>query len=360
MPSSVIGALRVTLGLDSAEFSRGATAAEKRAEALGYRIGRSMKLSALEVARFTSAFAGLGAIAGSAALSKLASDGLDYASSLGEVAQQLGVTTRDLQVYRYAASQVGIEQEEIDRSLAKLTLTMGKAREGAKGPLAVFRQLGAAIGTDILANAQTAGDAIPLIAEALGKIPDPASRAAIEVELFGKAGQKLDTLLAGGAAGVNGLRDAAHSLGIVLSDEQIKNADDTADKLSELKQVLGANIAGAVADNAKSIYLLADSLVQVAAAAVQAFGSLRNNQNLDVLNHPNFYRLTARVQGKSPQAQRDGAFRGLLDNKSGRQQLFERNRQQRLALAPVRRATLAPTAVASPTIPRPLRPNVGA
>ncbi|VVT16376.1 conserved hypothetical protein [Sphingomonas sp. EC-HK361] len=270
MASSVIGALRVTLGLDSAQFSAGATKAENRAEQLGFKIGRSMRSAAGEVSTFAKVFAGLGAVAGAAELGSLASKGLEYASSLGEVAQQLGVTTKDLQEYRYAATQVGISQEEIDKGLAKLTVSMGQARDGVKKPVAAFRELSDLLGKDVLQNAATAGDAIPLIADALAKVQDPAQRAAIEVALFGKTGQRLDTLLSGGSEAIDGLRDAAQRMGVVLSDKQIADADQTADRLSDLKQVLEANIAGAVANNATAIYDLANAFSQLATSAINA------------------------------------------------------------------------------------------
>lgn len=202
---------------------------------------------------------GLGGIASAATgvtLIGLAKRGLDYASSLGEVSQQLGVTTKDLQVYRYAASQVGIEQEEMDKGLAKLTLTLGKAKPGAEEQAKAFGALGISIAS---LNGKAAGDVIPRIAEGLSKISDPAKRAAIEVQLFGKAGQKLDTLLTGGAAGVKAFADEAGRLGMVLSDKQIQDADRTADKLGQLRRQLEANIAKTVSDNADSIFRLAES-----------------------------------------------------------------------------------------------------
>lgn len=203
---------------------------------------------------------GLGDIASAATgvtLVALAQRGLDYASSLGEVSQQLGVTTRDYQVYAYAASQAGIEQETMDKGLQKLTVTLGKARLGAEAPTKALDALGIKL-SDL--EGKTAGEAIPLIADGLGKISDPAKRAALEVELFGKAGQKLDTLLAGGRGQIDELARAAADLGLVLSDEEIANADATADKLAEVKQVLEANVARVVADNAASILSLASAL----------------------------------------------------------------------------------------------------
>lgn len=259
----VISRLSVELSLNSAAFEQGSAKAAKSADALGDRMEKlgnrvGSTLKALAVA------GGFGALLGG--FEELIVKSLEYASSLDETAQQIGVTSAALQEYRYAATQVGISQEEMDAGLAKLTKTMGMAAAGGKQQYAVFAELSKMIGTDILKSAKDAGDAIPLIADALGKIKDPAERARIETELFGKAGQKLDTLLSGGSSAVNQLRDAAHDLGIVLSEKEIQDADKLADKLSELKMVLSAKISGAVADNANAILQLGESFKELGGA----------------------------------------------------------------------------------------------
>jgi hypothetical protein len=247
--NDIIAGLAVNLTLETAAFQKGATIAEKRAE--------TMKGKFSGVSKGIVAFGA--AIAGSALIDEiggLVSRGLEYASSLGETAQQLGVTTKALQVYRYAGSQVGIEQDSMDKSLGRLTKTIGQAEQGNKALGQAFGRLG--ISVDDLKGKGT-DEVMRMIAEGLGRIPDAAQRAAIEVALFGKEGQKLDTLLAGGAEGIDNLTNAAQKLGIVLSDEQIAKADEAHDKLDALKQVLSAQIAGVVADNAGAIVKLADS-----------------------------------------------------------------------------------------------------
>lgn len=230
---------------------------------------------------------------------------LDYASSLGETAQQLGVTTQDLQVFRYAATQVGIEQEEMDKSLAKLTKTLGMAQLGSKSAAEVFEALGVKV-RDSNGHFRTTSDVLPDLANAIGAITDPARRAAIETELFGKAGQKLDTLLADGADGIDQLRVAAKNLGIVLSDDQIQQADATADKLAELKLVLESRIAGVVAENSGAIYKFADALAELADKSLKVIQAWSNNRNLRGLFLAN-----------SPQAATN-----LLGSDSGRQALL--------------------------------------
>jgi hypothetical protein len=252
-------------------------AVDDRFYQLGNKIGTGLRgafsLAAAGATAFAAALAGAGLIS-------LAKQGLDYASSLQETSQQLGVTAKDLQIYRYAATQVGIEQADLDKGLSKLTVTMGKAELGAKGPVAAFNALGISL-TDL--KGKTAGDIIPKFADGLSKIGSPAQRAAIEVELLGKAGQKLETLFSGGSDQINQFADAAQRLGLVLSDKEIQDADNAADKLAEVKKVLEANVARVVADNATAILSLANAFESAALAAAKftqlGAGALRILQN---------------------------------------------------------------------------------
>lgn len=199
--------------------------------------------------------------------------GLDYASSLGEVAQQLGVTTSALQEYRYAGSQAGLATEEVDQALSQLTRRIGEGVNGTKAQVEAFEKLGISL-KDARGNVIATGDAIPLIADGLQKIKSPAEQSALLLDLFGKSGAKLLPLLSEGSKGVNQLRDAAQKLGLVLSSEQIAKADETADKLDAVRQVLAAKIAGTVSDNAGAILALADALTAVVGAAGKAITGL--------------------------------------------------------------------------------------
>jgi lambda family phage tail tape measure protein len=260
---ALLASLVTRLGLESSSFSTGLKRARRQAADDTTAIRKSLD-SVANAARGFAAGISLGATVA------IVKKSLDYASSLQEVAQQLGVTTDALQEYRYIATQTGVDTETMDKALGKLTVSMGKARDGAKGPVATFKELSTLLGRDILKAARDAGEAIPLISDALAKVEDPTRRARLEVELFGKSGQQLDTMLAGGADAINNLRNAAHDLGIVLSEDQIQNADKTADKLAELKMILEARIAGAVADNAAAIYSLVDALATLVTWAGKA------------------------------------------------------------------------------------------
>lgn len=243
----------------AAKISQAERVSDQKFDAIerkGFAMGQSLKKS------FSLAQTAMVAFAGSIVIDKLVQAtkfGLDYASSLGEMAQQLGISTNALQEYRYAATQVGLSSEEMDQALSQLTRRIGEGASGTKAQAEAFDKLGITV-KDVEGKVLNAGDAIPLIADALQKIQSPAERAAILMDLFGRAGQKLEPLLSGGSAAVNQLRDAAHALGVVLSERQIQQADETADKLAALKTVMSANIAGAVANNSNAILGLANAL----------------------------------------------------------------------------------------------------
>lgn len=238
-------------------------------EARGKRMGERLR-EGFDLAK-TAAIAYAASI-GVAAITKAISDGLEYASSLGEQAQQLGVTTDALQEYRFAATQTGLSAEEMDQALGQLTRRIGEGASGTKTQAEAFNKLGISL-KDAKGNVIATGEAIPLIADALQGIKSPAERAAILLDLFGKSGQKLEPLLAGGSEAINNLAQAARAAGAVLTPELIQNADDAADALARVKFELQASIAGAVAKNADAIVDLAKAfgfLIDKAAAAANA------------------------------------------------------------------------------------------
>lgn len=250
--SALIGALRVTLGLDSAAFETGM--AETKAKFHEFREGVQEEVEGVKesLEGLEGALEAVGLAFALEAVNEAVHEGLEYAASLEEVSKKLGVTTEDLQQYRFVAQQTGVSQEEMDSGLQKLTRSIGQAGDGAAKPTDAFEKLGVSF-KDGNGHLRDAGEVLPDLITKLSAIESPAERAAIEVALFGKAGQQLDPLLHGGIDRVNELRKAADDLGLVLSEEQIENADKTAHKLEELGTVLKTNIAGNIAENAGAI-----------------------------------------------------------------------------------------------------------
>jgi hypothetical protein len=203
---------------------------------------------------------------------------LEFAGSLGETAQQLGVTTNELQEYRYVATQVGIDQAVMDKGLSRLSITLGQVAEGAKKPTAALEALGLSQSRIAEISHMTAGDALPALADAFAKIDSPTKQAAIAADLFGaKMGGKFLTILGEGSAALEKMRNAAHSLGIVISEEAIKNADANADLLSTYEQIATAqkNAALTLPENVQAYVAYEKTVTDLQVAFYKAIGSLQ-------------------------------------------------------------------------------------
>ena len=250
----VIGRLSVVLGLDTAAFESGARRASKtttetgnRMEQLGARVGTAAK-----------ALVGLGAaIAGSQLVGQMkdmALAGLEHAAALGEQAVQLGVTTSELQRYRFIATQVGIDQDVMDKGLAKLSITLGDLANGAKLPTAALERLGFSQQRIAEISQMTAGEAIPALAEGFKTLKNPTEAASIAADLFGaKMGGKFLTLMMGGRAALDELTAAYNRLGIELTAGQIAKADKALDDYAALLEVFKARQAQIATDNADGV-----------------------------------------------------------------------------------------------------------
>jgi hypothetical protein len=110
----VLAELAVNLRLDSAAYSAGVDKASQKTTQLERRLSAFQK-SAGGIGKTMASLAG-GLTAGFAAgfgidaIVRATQAALEYAGSLAETAQQLGVTARDLQVFRFAAGQVGVSR----------------------------------------------------------------------------------------------------------------------------------------------------------------------------------------------------------------------------------------------------------
>lgn len=202
-------------------------------------------------------------------LIQAAKGALDYAGSLGEISDKMGVTTSFLQEFRYAATQAGASTEEADAGLTKLNLTLGKAQSGNKAAVEAFKGIGVSI-YDATGKARSADQVFADVAAGIAAIPDPARQAAAAQAIFGKGFSSILPLLKQGKEGFNALAQEAQRFGLVLSESAIQNADTAADKLSTLNEVLKTEISSAVANNAQAILAFANAIL----ATVNAAGAL--------------------------------------------------------------------------------------
>ncbi|MGE0154808.1 MAG: hypothetical protein AB7R90_19480 [Reyranellaceae bacterium] len=173
-------------------------------------------------------------IVGAGALVTLTRNAIDAAGGLGELAEQLGTNTDSLQVYQFAATQVGVSNAELETSISRLTRSIGEAVEGNAEYIGAFERAGVKL-LDFNGKVRSTDAVIADLADGLKAIEDPAQRASIAADLFGRAGQRLLPLLTQGSAGLREFEAEARRLGLVWSAEQIARADKLGDALAALE-----------------------------------------------------------------------------------------------------------------------------
>jgi len=242
-----IGSLFVNLALQDAAFIDGLKRATKESEKTFSGINRAAGVAKVGLAALTAA---AGALISGATIRRA----LDYAGSLGEVSEAIGVNTRELQVYRFAATQANLSTQQIEGAIARLTRNIGEGGEKLTALGIATREAGGQL--------RTTGDVMGDLAEKIKNTKDPAERAAIAVAAFGRTGQALLPILSQGREGISQFADQAERMGAILSDKAIQDADKAADSIAAFQQAISVSVAGVVAANAGAISSLGDSIAR--------------------------------------------------------------------------------------------------
>lgn len=279
-----------TAGLDDAAIALKLD--ERRAVVARERALAERKRSDANVTNFASG-AGIGRGAGNvAAVAGIATavgvgvgieviqSAIDYGKALDDLSKQLGITVEDLQAYQKLARDSGVETTTLSSAFGQFASNLGRAQQGSVEQSKVFK----ALGIDIK-DFSSAGDALPTVIDRISQLKDPLQRAAIETRLFGEEGRKLDPLLSGGAAQVSALAKSLQETGKALSQKEIQELDETAQKLGEVKNQLQVDFARIVSGNADAIIGLANSFGSLAGSVIGAIGSIKqfNAQKLNDL-----------------------------------------------------------------------------
>lgn len=169
-----------------------------------------------------------GAMGAAAAMAADLIKGLaETASRLTDISSKTKLSTGFLQEIEFAGKLVGVSLDDISSSAVKLSANIG---QGDK----IFGQLGLSLEKLQTLNADQQFEAV---AAAIASIKDPTIQAAAAIEAFGKGGTALLPLI---RSDMEGAREEARRLGIVLGSDLIAAGDALDDNLSKVKLQLDA------------------------------------------------------------------------------------------------------------------------
>ncbi len=246
--NAVVGALRVTLGLDSAQFTQGLKGAQTGLE----RFASIAKAGALAI--------GSSLVAAGGAMALMMKGVIDDADEMSKMAQKIGVPIEELSRLRYAAQLADVDLESLSKAVKKLSTNMYEAGQNATGPAAqAFAALGVAV-RDAEGKALSATDVIASLADRFARMPDGVEKTALAIKIFGRAGADMIPLLNEGSAGLKEMYAEAERLGIVLDAETGKAAERFNDNLTRLGKTKDGIITKITAGMLPALSNLTDEL----------------------------------------------------------------------------------------------------
>jgi hypothetical protein len=269
--SSVIGALRVVLGVDTASFETGLKKATSHAESFSKSVSKIATGIGLERA-FESSIA---AIVGGFKKAILGAD------QLGKAAEKVGLPVEEFTRLQLAAEMSDVSVEQLGKGLGILSKTMTEvAGGGGEKAAETFKKLGVSI-TEA-GKMRSVSDVFIDLAGAFSTTADGATKTTAAMTLMKKGGRDMLPMLNEGKEGLQEWAKAAERMGLVISQNTAAQSDKLGDNFQLLSKA-GEGLANVVAQGVLPAFVrLSNQWVDTAtkgevmrAAAEQIIGAIK-------------------------------------------------------------------------------------
>lgn len=248
--------LAAVLTLSKKDYDAGLEDAEKEAVSFGDKIK-----SGLATAGKVAGAVTVGAMAAGAGIVKLASSTAATADEIDKASQKMGISTDAYQEWAHAMEMSGMSIDNMKAGLKSLQTAMSGMDEEGNSTSEEFKALGISL-VDANGNMKSTEDVMNEAILALSKMEEGAERSAIATKLFGKAGTEMAPMLNSGAEAIEALKQEAHDLGLVMSEEDVKAGADLGDTLANLKSALGAMVTKLGTSLMPIVQRVADTLMK--------------------------------------------------------------------------------------------------
>jgi hypothetical protein len=189
------------------------------------------------------------------------------AKSTAGLQRVTGMDTKAASAWVSMTKERGIETAALNKSMVKFAQFSQQVNAGGKQADDALSQLNISAGKFVDASMQ---DRIGMVADAFKGMEDPAQKAALAQQLFGKQGQALMPILAGGSAGINDQLKAMDKYGLTLDEKGKKKALDLAKAQREMR----SSMDGLKVSIGTSLIPVITTLAQALVPIVTGFGQL--------------------------------------------------------------------------------------
>ncbi len=225
-----LGSLVATITANTKPFSKGMAKAKGDT---GKLQGQTKKFS------MKSMLGKLALAAGAAVLFAKAlagvKDQMAELDKLGKTADKLGIGVQELERLRFAAGKAGIEAGAFDKSLEKMARSVSEAAHGTGVAKDALAQLGI-VSADLAQ--QSPDKQMMILADAIKGIQNPAEKARVAYQIFGRAGVDMINMMQGGSAAIEEQGKRFDELNGIMSRADIKGIEEANDAWMETKTAI--------------------------------------------------------------------------------------------------------------------------
>lgn len=189
----------------------------------------------------------VGGVASFAGILELAHATAEASEALADMSKITGVAVPQLQQVEYAAKQVGVPMDQMSEGFERLNVSIARAATGQdKQSASLFKAMGISL-VDAKGHVKNLTDILPQLESSFSKTKDPALRAAMAMQLFGRSGEEMMPLLAAGSEKLAEYQNQFSKFGYTFSSQDQDGLEqfNEAWKESELSMQSFANEVGA-------------------------------------------------------------------------------------------------------------------
>ncbi|MCY2927916.1 MAG: hypothetical protein NTV86_00190 [Planctomycetota bacterium] len=190
-----------------------------------------------------------------------------FASSgdqLAEMSARTGASVESLSLLSFAAMKTGVDMETLETGIKRMQKTLFQAATGSKSAQKALGMLGLTI-ADL--SGLSPDEQFQAIGDRLSQIQDPAIKAALAMQIFGKAGTGMLPMMEGGAAAFQRYRDRLAELGGPTTTASAEAGHELSKTMEDLHFATGRATKSIGAALAPVITKITNDIIRITVAA---------------------------------------------------------------------------------------------
>lgn len=193
-------------------------------------------------------------------------NGSEATDHIRQLAEASGEGVKAFSELAFASTSVGLGTDDLAKGLEKLDKNLGAAGAGVRQQAGLFNALGVAV-TDSSGSVRSTDTVFKDLADRFANMEDGASKTALAIKVFGRAGAEMIPFLNQGARGIEQLEAQARQLGITLNEQDSDAAHAFQSALKQVDGVVGGVAAKVATELTPALTRLAEDFLRSSEAA---------------------------------------------------------------------------------------------